>query len=128
MDNFFGGNRMAERFSGESNFLPAVNIIEEKDNYRIEIAAPGLEKKDFKIDVRDNVLTISSEKKVEKEENDKNYVRKEFSYSTFQRSFTLPETVDVEKIKAKHDDGILNIQIPKKPEAVEKAPRRISIS
>ncbi len=128
-NDFFGDNFMRERFSDEfSNSLPAVNIVEEKNVFKIEVAAPGLNKKDFNIDVHNNLLTISSETKNEVEDTKKNYVRREFSYSSFKRSFSLPEAVDAEKIKANHSEGILTISIPKKPEAVEKGPRQINIS
>lgn len=121
-DNFFG---IIPTFK---NSLPTVNIIEEKDNYRLEIAAPGLDKEDFKIDLHNDVLTISAEKKEENENKNKKFLRREFSYCSFKRSFTLPDTVDVDKIEAKHKNGILTITIPKKEEAKEKEPRTIKIS
>lgn len=120
-DNFFG-------------FIPAVknpatvNIIEDKNNFRLEVAAPGLEKEDFKIDLHNDVLTISAEKKEEKEEKDKKYLRREFNYCSFKRSFALPEYVDADKIEAKHKNGILTVIIPKKEEAKEKEPKTIKIS
>ncbi len=126
-DDFFGRN-LSNFDSGYESTVPAVNISEGEDHYKIEFAAPGLSKKDFKIDLQNNVLTVSSESKHEDKEKKKNFMRREFSYSTFSRSFTLPESVDADKIKAKHDNGILNIHIPKKPEAVEKGPRKIDIS
>lgn len=107
--------------------MPAVNIVEEKDDFRIEVAAPGLDKKDFKIDLNNNVLTISSEKNDEKEEKSERFMRREFSYSSFKRSFTLPETAQVDKIVANHKNGILQITIPKKEEARVKPPRQIAI-
>ncbi len=128
-NDFFDDNWMRERFSNEySNTVPAVNIAEEKDAFKIEVAAPGLNKKDFKIDVHNNLLTISSEAKHEVEDTKENYVRKEFSYSTFKRSFSLPDSIDSDKIKANQSEGILTVSIPKKPEAVEKGPRQVSIS
>jgi HSP20 family protein len=108
--------------------MPSVNIIEGKEDFRIEVAAPGFEKKDFKIDLNNNVLTISSEKEVKDEVTDSKYMRREFSYSSFQRSFALPNTVDAEKINASYKDGVLNILIPKKEEAREKPARTIRIS
>lgn len=108
--------------------VPTVNIIEEKENYRLEIAAPGLEKDDFKIDLHNDVLTVSAEKKQENEEKNKKFLRREFSYCSFKRSFTLPETINEEKIEAMHKNGILTVIIPKKEEAKEKEPRMISIS
>ena len=99
--------------------IPAVNIKETDKAFEVEVAAPGMDKKDFKIEVDNNVLVISSEKQEEKEGNDENgkYTRREFSYQSFQRSFTLPmDLIDDKKIEAKYKDGILNIIIPKKEE------------
>ena len=112
--------------SGES--VPAINIVDDKDEYRIEVAAPGLRKKDFKVNMDGNVLTIHSEKEVKNEEKNEKYARKEFSYSSFQRSFTLPEGTDTENIKASYVDGILTIHIAKKEEAKKKAPKQIAIA
>lgn len=129
LDDFFGSNWLNENFMKDlSPTLPAANIVEDNNEYRIEVAIPGINKKDVKIDLHNNILTISSEKKEDTEEKNENYMRCEFYYSNFKRSFTLPETADVEKIKAKHNDGILTVNIPKKPEAVEKGPKQISIS
>jgi len=127
MDEFFNRDLLSEMDLGESMSMPAVNVIEDKDAFRIEVAAPGLEKKDFKIDVDDKLLTISSEKEISKESKDSNYLRKEFSYTSFRRSFTLPDIVDADKIKASHKDGILTITIPKKEEAKKKGGRTIEI-
>ncbi len=96
--------------------LPAVNITESKNDYKLEVAAPGLNKNDFKISVDENVLTISSEKEASNETKEEDVLRREFSYSSFSRCFTLPETADAEKIKASHKDGVLNVTIPKKEE------------
>ncbi len=98
--------------------VPAVNITESKKDYRIEVAAPGLAKNDFRINLDENVLTISSEKEVKNETKEEDVLRREFSYSSFSRCFTLPETADADKIKASHKDGVLNITIPKKEVAV----------
>lgn len=115
-------------FSNTNTTLPAVNVIENDDEFKIELAAPGMTKGDFKINLDGNVLTISSEKKIEKEDKKQNYTRREFSYQSFQRSFTLPEhTVDREKVVASYKDGILHIQIPKKEEARPKS-REIEIA
>jgi HSP20 family protein len=129
LDDIFGNDWWSESLnSALTSTKPAVNIAETDQEYRVELAAPGLNKKDFKIDLNKNVLIISSEKEEVNEEKNENVMRKEFSYSSFKRSFTLPETVNSEKIKAEHDNGILTVHIPKKPEAVEKGPRQISIS
>lgn len=97
--------------------IPAVNISESNEQYKLSLAAPGLSKEDFKIDVEGNQLTIRSEKEEKKEEKDKKYSRKEYSYSSFLRSFTLPQDVKAEAIEAHYTDGVLNIQLPKKEEA-----------
>jgi len=106
---------------------PAVNVEETDKEYRIEIAAPGLEKEDIKVSVENGVLTISSEKKEEKEEKNENYIRREFGYSSFCRSFTLPEETDPDKISAKHKNGVLNVHIPKTEVKVTKA-KEVKIS
>ena len=117
-------------FSSSNTTVPAVNIRETNENYHVEVAAPGMQKKDFKVELDGNLLTISSEKSDKKEEVDaEKYTRKEFSYQAFQRSFTLPkEVVDADKIQAKYEDGMLHLLIPKKEEAKQKAPRLIQIS
>jgi HSP20 family protein len=97
--------------------VPAVNISENKENYQLAVAAPGLKKDDFNIDVEGNMLTISSEKEDTKESKDAKYTRKEYSYSSFSRSFTLPEEVNQEKIEANYQDGVLHVTLPKKEEA-----------
>jgi HSP20 family protein len=128
-DEFFGKDFLSNFFDTQTGIsMPSVNIIEGKDDFKIEVAAPGLEKKDFKINLENNVLTISSEKEMKNEQTDDRYMRREFSYSTFQRSFALPNTVDAEKINASYKDGVLNLVIPKKEEAKEKPARTIKIS
>ncbi len=106
----------------------SVNIIEGKDDFRIEVAAPGMDRKNFKVDLDNDILTISAEHKEKNEEQKENYVRREFGFNSFKRTFTLPEMVDADKIKANHKDGILTINIPKKEEAKVKPPKSISIS
>lgn len=96
--------------------VPAVNIVEDKNDYKVSLAVPGMKKDDFNIDVEGNMLTISSEKEESKEEKDEKYNRKEYSYSSFSRSFTLPEEVNKEKIEAKYEDGLLKLMLPKKEE------------
>lgn len=97
--------------------VPAVNITERKDGYLVSLAAPGLKKEDFKIDVEGNMLTISSEREEEKEEKEEKYTRQEYSYSSFERSFTLPDEVNKDKIDAHYQDGVLRLVLPKKEEA-----------
>ena len=107
--------------------VPAVNITETDTEFILELAAPGMKKSDFHVNSDRNVLTVSSEKEEEKEEKDKNYTRKEFSYSSFQRSFTLPESVNQEKIDAKYANGVLKLILPKKEEVIPKT-KEIKIS
>ena len=101
--------------------VPAVNIAENKDHYTLSLAAPGLKKNDFNIEVDGNVLTISSEKEESKEEKDDQYSRREYSYSSFSRSFTLPDGVNMEKIDAAYQEGVLKVTLPKKEEAKQLA-------
>jgi len=117
-------------FGGMENFgnsFPAVNIKENEADFELELAIPGQKKEDFNIEVDDHVLTISMETKSEDETRDENYTRKEFSYSSFKRAFTLPETIDEEKINASYKDGILKFTFPKKDEALPKPKRSIEI-
>lgn len=107
--------------------LPSVNISEDGDNFKIELAAPGLDKKDFRIEVKNNVLSISSEKEEKHENENEKFMRREFNYCSFKRSFGLPQSVDVDKIKAKHNNGVLSVTIPKKEEAKEKPLKQIEI-
>lgn len=107
--------------------LPSVNIAENNDGFKIEFAAPGLTKEEFNINLDNNVLTVGSEKKEEKEETKENFTRCEFNYSSFQRSFTLPDSANGEKISAEYKNGILYIEIPKREEAKVKPVREIEI-
>ena len=114
-------------FSDTNTTMPAVNVKENNDEYVIEVAAPGMKKDDFTVEIDNDVLTISSEMQSEKEESNDNYTRKEFSFTSFKRAFTLPETVDGSKIDAKYEDGILRLTLPKKQEALPKPKRLIEI-
>ncbi|MBK7850443.1 MAG: Hsp20/alpha crystallin family protein [Bacteroidetes bacterium] len=102
-------------------WLPPVNVLDNEKFYQIEVAAPGLKKEDFKIKIEDGILTISAETKLEKEEKEKNFTRKEFNYSSFLRSFTLPENVIESDIKAQYVDGVLRLNLAKKALHVSKA-------
>lgn len=123
-DEFFNMN-----FSSSGSTLPSVNIKETKDSFVVEVAAPGMRKEDFKIELDNNVMTISSERSETEGDKDKegNYTRREFSYQSFQRSFTLPNTVQGENVSAQYKDGVLNIVIPKREEAKQKPSRIIEI-
>ncbi|MCD6179582.1 MAG: Hsp20/alpha crystallin family protein [Bacteroidales bacterium] len=116
-------------FSETNTTLPSVNVKENTDEFLVEVAAPGFDKKDFNIEIDNDVLTISSEKKDEIEEKEgEKITKREFSYQSFSRSFTLPVLVERDKINAKYEKGILRIAIPKKEEAKPKPAKRIKIS
>jgi HSP20 family protein len=117
-------------YSSAGSTLPAVNIKETAENFEVEMAAPGMNKQDFNVELEDNMLTITPEKKNEREEKEgQRYSRKEFSYQSFQRRFTLPkDVVDVDQIQAKYENGLLHLLIPKKEEAKKKPARLINIS
>jgi HSP20 family protein len=108
--------------------MPAVNVRETNDAYFVDVAAPGLKKDDFKVNLDNDVLTISSEKESKKEENEVRFTRREYSYSAFERSFTLPYTAEAEKMEAKYENGVLGIKIPKKEVAIKKPAKQIKIS
>jgi HSP20 family protein len=108
-DTFFN-DRMVTR-------VPAVNISETENNYHVELAAPGLKKEDFKLNLERNVLNIAVEQTASQEDNQKNYSKREYSYNAFVRSFTLPESADDSQINASYTDGILRIDIAKREEA-----------
>ena len=108
--------------------LPKVNIKEAADAFIVEMAVPGLKKSDFNIHLENKLLTISAELSEEHENQDKTYTRREFGYSSFKRTFTLPETVNDSKINASYNDGILHVYLPKKEEAKQKPPKTIEIS
>ncbi|WP_257667542.1 Hsp20/alpha crystallin family protein [Parapedobacter tibetensis] len=110
----FNDSFLADRFISR---VPAVNVAETNEAYHIELAAPGLEKGDFKINVDGDVLTISAERKSETKDESKKYSKREYSYASFTRSFTLPESIDHNKINAQYHEGILKVEIGKKEEA-----------
>jgi HSP20 family protein len=127
--NRFFKNDWINLWDGDTETIPSVNIKEEKDIYKIELAAPGLKKEDFNIAVGGNILTISSEKKSESKEGNEsdNYYSREYNYSSFERSLTLPDNVDADKITAKYNDGVLNVSVPKKPGSSTSNGRTINI-
>ena len=131
-ENSYRFSDMFNDFFGEENYRgvysdPKVNVIEEKEHFELEIAIPGVSKDDISIDVENDNLNISHK---EKEESEKKavYNRREFDYSHFERSFHLPKTIDSGKIKARMDNGILTINLPKREEAIDRGPREIKIS
>lgn len=108
-------------------FIPNVNVIENKDNFEIELAAPGLQNEDFNAEVKNGVLTISAEKEEEIKEEDKNFRKREFSYSSFSRSFVLPDNVAADKIDGHYKNGILKLSLPKKNSSPETPVKQIKI-
>lgn len=115
------------RFFGdeERTSAPSVNVKESEKGFELAVAAPGLEKKDFRISVDKNQLTISAQKEKNSEENNDRFLRKEFSYESFTRSFTLPESIDAENITAVYENGVLNVTLPKRADT---APRTKEIA
>jgi HSP20 family protein len=129
VENFFGRDFGNFLDIPTSSFSPAVNIIQNGKDYSVEVAAPGLKKEDFKVEVEDGVLTISAEKKEEKEEKTKKYTRREYSYNSFCRSFVLPESVKSDDVKASYADGVLKISLPKvQVEAKKTTAKTVKIS
>jgi HSP20 family protein len=124
--DWFGWN-----YTGVTASVPAVNISETNESFEVEVAAPGMSKKDFKVELDKNVLTIATEKKESSEDKDKKngYFKKEFSYRSFHRSFELPEnSVESDKINATYQDGVLRIHLPKREEVKPRPARLIEIS
>jgi HSP20 family protein len=118
-------------FGGMENMasnVPAVNVKDNERNFELELAVPGRKKEDFNIEVDNDVLTISFEVKSEEAQKTENYTRREFSLKSFKRAFTLPETVDKDKIDATYMDGILKFTLPKKEEALPRPKRLIELS
>ncbi len=107
--------------------VPAVNISEQDNQYLVSLAAPGMKKNDFKIEVDGNMLTISSEKEESTEETDKKFTRKEYNYSSFSRSFSLPEEIKQENIQAKYEDGVLKVTLPRKEAAKKPEVKKIAV-
>ena len=137
LDNFFDDffakdlfDWSDKNFTAMGNTLPSVNVKQTGSHFEIELAAPGMKKEDFKIELDKHVLTISSEKKEEHNEEDKNgnYTRKEFNYRSFSRSFTLPaDVVESDKIEASYHDGILHLMVPKKEKAKPQPVKSITV-
>ncbi|HNX06092.1 MAG TPA: Hsp20/alpha crystallin family protein [Bacteroidales bacterium] len=127
MNSFFENDSL-NFFNRQHCSVPAANIVENENSYELELAVPGMNKEDFRIDVENNMLTISSEKKEENEESNKNYTRKEFVFGSFSRSFMLPKSIDNEKINAEYKNGVLCLHLPKREEEKTKIKRQIAIS
>lgn len=130
-NHFFGHDFYLEpeQFFGKNQHQPKVNIKETEDSYQIDVAAPGHEKKDFNVELDNNVLSISVEKESTKKDENTRYSHCEFNYNSFKRSFTLPKgKVKESNIVAKYNNGILNIEIPKTEEAKPKPKRILDIN
>ena len=117
-----------DRSENNEGRVPRVNILETDDDFRVEMAAPGRKKSDFQVALDNNVLTIQSEGDEPSQDQERTFTRREFDYQAFQRTFYLPNTVEREKIKAKYEDGILSLVIPKKEEAKKKPVKTIAIN
>jgi HSP20 family protein len=115
-------------FPNRTSSMPAVNIKEDEKSYTLDLAIPGIDKNDLKIDINEDVLTLSSETKNETEENTDGYRKKEFSYSSFCRSFYIPENVNRDQIAANYKDGVLSVTLPKQEVDKTKLSREIKIS
>jgi HSP20 family protein len=128
-EDLFNDSRLAN-VANFGSTVPAVNIKETKDDFQVDVAVPGKSKDDFQIELNNDVLTIASEEKMENEHTseDGKFTRREFSYSSFKRSFHLPDTVEQDKIKASYKDGVLRINVPKKEEVKAKTKRMIAVS
>lgn len=120
LSDFFKTSDFFEDGFGNKNWLPAVNVSESEKSYEIEVAAPGMKKEDFKVKTDNGMLTISSERKEEKEEKKKNYTRQEYNYHSFSRSFTLPDDAKEDEIKAHYEDGVLKLSVGRKAHAAAK--------
>ena len=131
-DRFFDGQMFDwsnNNFSNTNTTLPSVNIKEDNEVFKVEVAAPGFDKSDFSIELNLNKLTVSSDKQVETEVKEGEiFSKREFSYQSFTRSFTLPQIADSERIAANYENGILTVTIPKREEAKPKPSRMIEIN
>ncbi|WP_179344951.1 Hsp20/alpha crystallin family protein [Winogradskyella ursingii] len=126
INNNFGTEFMSNFNTGMT--LPSVNVKDSDEEYIVEMAVPGLKKSDFDINIDNKLLSISAELQTDSEEEDDNYTRREFGYSSFKRTFSLPETIETEKISAKYNDGILKVNLPKREEAKKKPLKQIKVS
>jgi HSP20 family protein len=133
-DNFFGNRFLSPSlFDSDSGFwnremqVPLANVTETKDSFNIELSVPGLKRDDFNVEVENGMLTISCEKEEERNENDENFTRREFSYNSFERTFQLPENVVEDKINAKYDNGMLKVSLPKKEVSTNKSKKAIKV-
>lgn len=128
LDDFFGSSLSDFMGADFTNSTPSVNIVEHDNNYVIEVAAPGLAKEDFSIELDNNNLIVSATKESSTEENKEGkYTRREFNYSSFRRSFHLSEEINKDGVHASYNNGVLSITLDKKDEAIKKAPKTVEI-
>lgn len=128
-DDFMKRDLMSwDNWSNLGSSLPKVNIMETNDEFKVEMAAPGMNKNDFHVELDNDMLTIHAELSSENKDENTSFTKREFSYQSFKRSFYLPNMVEADKIKARYKDGILSLEIPKKEEAKRKPVKSISIS
>jgi len=125
LEDFFNDGFFVDRRTTYN--LPQVNVVETDDHFRIDVAAPGMDKDDFELKVEQNTLKVKAEKQHEEEDKEEKYTRREFTYGVFERTFSLPDSIDPHEIHAKYDKGILHITLAKKEEAKTKPPRLIEI-
>lgn len=134
IDDFFNTDRFLIDFNGGfpdlnfKNIMPEANIVENKKEFKIELAAPGLDKKDFKIEMKNGILTITAEKEEETKTEDENYLSKEFSYSSLYRTFALPDNLLTDKIDAKYENGVLKLKLPKSELSIQEPVKQIKVS
>lgn len=129
MNDFFNTELTGLGVRDQENSMPSVNIIENEDSFDIEVAAPGLKKEDFNVQLDNNRLVITGERKVEDDQNEEGkFTRREFNYTRFERSFQISDIIDADKIGATYEDGILTIRLGKKDTAIKKAPKSIEIN
>lgn len=123
MEDFWNVESFFNKPMFNGTLFPAVNVRDLKDGYQLEVSAPGFKKEDFNLTIENGILTISADNVEESEEEKEDYTRKEFSRSSFQRSFTLPDNIDDGKIKASYEDGLLHISLKKSDKALKEAKR-----
>ena len=129
LDRFWDNDLMpSSLFGSVALTIPSVNIKEGKNEFVIEMGAPGFERNDFEVEVENGNVIISCDKEIEVKDEDENYTRREYNYNSFKRSFMLPDTVDADKIKASYKNGILNVELPKKEDAKMKPRKTVKVS
>jgi len=126
-ENFLNNNFPEKYLEDKGESVPSVNVSETDKEFKLEFAVPGFEKQNFDVQLDKEYLTISGKKEMSNEVKEKNYTRKEFSFGTFKRTFTLPENVATDKIEAIYENGILHLTLPKKEVAAETTVKKVEI-